>query len=179
MAGLTLLGQVLHEEHFRILMSLSELQSRLTGEAAERPLDPACDDDRHYLRKLIRSLDHMAAHHTFEENVVFPLIRSSGRGELAGILADDHATIEPLIQRLQTLAGGLLRKRLDDVRWAEFRTLGEALFVEMMSHLENEELAILQRLDRLLDSHADQRLAALHFAAQRLSAPAARMRKTG
>ena len=40
MSGLTQLGDVLHEEHFRIVVWMSELKNRVTGDAGELPLTP-------------------------------------------------------------------------------------------------------------------------------------------
>ena len=66
MSELTELGQILHEEHFRILVSICGLESRVDGPAAY-PLDPSRAEDRQQLRDLMVALDGVLGHHAFEE----------------------------------------------------------------------------------------------------------------
>jgi hemerythrin-like domain-containing protein len=89
MSELTELGQILHEEHFRILVSICGLESRVDSPAA-RPLDPSRTEGRQQLRDLLVALDGVLGHHAFEESVMFPLIRGGGKGELAATLAREH-----------------------------------------------------------------------------------------
>ena len=53
MSGLSELGQILHEEHFRILVAICELQNRISGEAADRPLDGGDTEDGRLLTSLL------------------------------------------------------------------------------------------------------------------------------
>ena len=130
--GLTLLGQVLHEEHFRILVSICDLQNRVGGEARERFFDPDDDQDHGEMQGLIGSLDHLMAHDAFEENVVFPLIRAEGDFDLADLLAAEHVAIEPTTRRLRILTSEMLRHGPGNSRWTEFRTVAQQLFSQIL-----------------------------------------------
>ena len=174
MAGLTLLGEVLHEEHFRILVSMCELQNRVTGEAGDRSPDPANDQERQELHELIGFLDQVLDHDAFEEDVVFPLIRAGGESDLPGFLTGEHAAIEPITKRLRLITTKILRYGPGGGRWVELRKVGQRLVSEIISHLEKEELAIIQRLDSLLDAETDHHLAFQHIAARLLPAEALR-----
>jgi hemerythrin-like domain-containing protein len=164
MSGLTELGNVLHEEHFRIVVWMSELKNRVTGEAGELPLHAGTEEGRGVLCRLIAALDHVFLHHAFEEDVLFPRMRDRGEADMAGYLANEHAAIEPVAKRLQTTAMELLRHGADRQRWRKFRREVDELFSEMMSHLVMEEMVVLQRLHTLIDADTDRCLARQHGA---------------
>lgn len=159
MSGLTQLGDVLHEEHFHIVVWMSELKNRVTGDAGELPLTPDNREEKGALCRLIAGLDHVFLHHAFEEDVLFPQMCDRGEAETAGYLAKDHAAIDPVAKRLQTSAMELLRYGADSERWRKFRDGVNALFSEMMSHLIMEEMLVLQRLHKLIDPDTDRCLA--------------------
>ena len=157
MAGLTSLAEVLHEEHFRILVGISDLQNWFSGDGNQ------CFSEVRYkqgeMEGLVGSLDHVLAHETFEENVVFPLIRVQGAPDLADFLAREHVAIAPATRKLRTLVIEILRHGPGAGRWRRFQQLAQKLFPQVLDHLHTEELAILQRLDRLLDIETDHHLA--------------------
>jgi hemerythrin-like domain-containing protein len=169
MAGLTALGQVLHEEHFRILIWMCDLQNRVTGDAGIRCPDPDNEQDRDELSDLIGSLDQVMAHHAFEEDIVFPLLRAEGNVDVVKLLTDEHVVIEPTAYLLRNLTADILRHGPGNGRWDEFRTVAQDLFFEMIGHLEKEELTVLQRLESLLDPETDHRLAVQHVSTRLLS----------
>lgn len=169
MAGLTALGQVLHEEHFRILIWMCDLQNRVTGEAGRRLPDLDTIQEREELYDLITSVDQVMAHHAFEEDVVFPLLRAESNLDLASLLTDDHVVIEPTAYLLRTLANEMLQHGPGHGRWIEFRKVAQELFSEMIGHLEKEEVIVLQRLEFLLDAETDHRLALQHVSGRLLS----------
>lgn len=169
MAGLTALGQVLHQEHFRILIWMCDLQNRVTGEAGRRLPDVDRLRDREELYDLIDCLDQVMAHHAFEEDVVFPLLRAEGDLDLANLLTDEHVVIEPTAYHLRALATDILKHGPGHGRWGEFRNVSQELFSEMIGHLEKEEVTVLQRLESLLDAETDHRLAVQHVSARPLS----------
>lgn len=166
MAGLTLLGEVLHEEHFRILVWMCDLQNLVASEAGQPPSNACNRQQRRELQALIGSLDEILDHHVFEETLVFPLIRARDDGALAGLLTGEHAVIEPITKSLRAITTEILRRGPGEGRWTQFRKLGNQLVSEMTSHLEKEELAIVQRLDSLLDLDSAHRLAFQHIAAR-------------
>jgi hemerythrin-like domain-containing protein len=144
------------------------LQNRVTGEAGEQRPDLDNDQDKHELHDLIGFLDQVMAHHAFEEEVVFPLLRARNNAELANLLTDEHAAIEPTAHLLRILALDILRLGPGHGRWPKFRRVAQKLFAEMIDHLEKEELILLQRLDSLLDTETDHRLALQHVSARLL-----------
>lgn len=159
MTKLTELGQVLHEEHFRILVSICGLENRVSGEMRDRPLDPTDGEDLRQLDELLASLDGVIEHHVFEETVVFPLISDGGDADLALLLMREHGAIEPMARRLRNVTLEMVDGHVGNGRWDEFCAAAHALVQEVMAHLQREELGIVQRLDTLLDPETDRRLA--------------------
>jgi hemerythrin-like domain-containing protein len=173
MTVLTSLGQVLHEEHFRILVWICELQNRVCGEAGERCFDSGNDLEQQEMHGWIGALDHVLAHHAFEEDVIFPLLRTDDDRDLVELLTDEHQAIEPTTKRLRMLTIEMLRHGATKGRWAEFCRLAQELFTQMLRHLESEERIILQRLEHLLDQTTDHRLALQHLSTRQLPSVAA------
>ena len=164
MTGLSELGKILHEEHFRIIMVLCDLEHRITGEAAVRRLDPECEVDRSWLRDLLFCLDQIVDHNAFEEAELFPMICAHGGGELAAMLIDEHEAIGPRARRLQAIALEIIETGINARRWDDFKTVGFELISEMMFHLQKEEMTVVQRLAVFLDARADHQLALKHVA---------------
>ena len=157
MSGLTELGQLLHEEHFRILVSICGLENRINGLAATDPLDPGRADDKQQLEDLVSALDDVLGHHAFEETVIFPIIRGKGGGELTSTLAREHGAIEPMAARLRAIAAQILEGA--EGKWEDFREAAAQLIAEVMRHLQKEEINIVQRMECFLDGETDHRLA--------------------
>jgi iron-sulfur cluster repair protein YtfE (RIC family) len=166
MSGLTELGDVLHEEHFRIVVWMSELKNRVTGEAGKLPLAPDSEEGKGALCRLIEALDHVFLHHAFEEDVLFPQMCDRGESEAAGYFANDHAAIDPVAKELQATTMELLTHGADGVRWRKFRHVVNELFSEMMNHLVMEEMVVLQRLHTLIDPETNRYLARQHWSRQ-------------
>ncbi|QNT70834.1 hemerythrin domain-containing protein [Defluviicoccus vanus] len=164
MSNLTELGQLLHEEHFRILVAVCGLENRVGGAYECQPLDAANAEDRHQLEELVAALDEVIGHHAFEETVIFPLIRQCGKRELTNALAIEHLAIEPMAMRLRVVADAMLQSGTGAERWSEFRAAASALIAEVLQHLQKEELNIVQHLDEFLDPQMDHQLALDHLA---------------
>lgn len=162
MAELSELGQLLHEEHFHILVAICELQNRVGDASADRPLDASDTDDARLLDSLLASLDHVIVHHAFEETVVFPLIRDRGEGELTKLLTREHGAIEPKARLLRLLTRRMIGRAASPAEWTRFRGAAADLVAEVMRHLEKEELTVVQRLPSLLDPSTDHELAVRH-----------------
>lgn len=164
MPDLTELGQLLHEEHFRILVAVCGLENRVSSAYARLPLDPARAEDRKQLEDLVAALSDVIGHHAFEETVIFPLIRKRGGDELASLLTIEHGAIEPMALRLRAIAEDVLRHGAGLERWTEFRQAASMLIAEVMQHLQTEEMNIVQHLDDFLDPETDHQLAVDHLA---------------
>lgn len=159
MPELTKLGQVLHEEHFRILVGICGLENRVTGLGREIPLNPDLVEDRTLLEDLLHCLDDVIDHHVFEECVIFPLISNHDDNELAILLTREHGAIEPMARRLRTLAEAMLQGWTGPAQWEAFCIAANDLTAEVLRHLQKEEQCIVQRLALLLDPETDSRLA--------------------
>lgn len=169
---LTELGQVLHEEHFRILSLICGLEYRVGGTEGRRPIDPRDVDEKEHLQELIVALDQIIDHNRFEEAVLFPLLCAHGGGELTSLLTQEHDSIGPMAIRVREIAGRILAHGIDAERWAEFQDAAGELACEMMAHLQKEEMAVVQQLRSFLDADTDHRLAVKH----RLERPPTRIR---
>jgi Hemerythrin HHE cation binding domain. len=161
MPELTELGGVLHEEHFRIVVWVSELKNRVMANAAH-PWAAPQEDDEQEICALIAALADFSHHHAFEEEALFPQLRHCDTGTTANYLADEHAAIEPIIERVQVIAGESLRGRNDPGLWTWFRRAVDDLYTEVIDHLAREEELIVQRLRDLIDTDMDRRLARQH-----------------
>jgi|GEM_PF-3146546 hemerythrin-like domain-containing protein len=164
MSQLSELGKVLHEEHFRIVMLLCDLEHRVTGTSASEPLDPRREADRRELGDLVFCLDQIIDHNAFEEAELFPLLCANDDGDLAALLTEEHRAIGPLATRLRAVASAILEHGTDNRRWQDFKDVAAEMVPAMMFHLQKEEMTVVQRLDRILDSRVDGTLARKHSA---------------
>lgn len=152
------LGRVLHEQHFRILVSICGLENRVTGPEAERPFDATNPEDRAQLQRLVSELDEIIDHNAFEEVILFPLLADDGN-EMAIHLTHEHVEIGPKALDLRTLAAGFLASGCDQDAWQAFKEHAIELVRLMMRHLQQEEASLVQRLGGMLDPETDLRLA--------------------
>ena len=159
MAFLTELGEVIHEEHFRMLVMVCELENRVKGADTVKPIDARGPEDRALLQKVISGLDELIGHNAFEEAVLFPAIGESRDEALTGLIAEEHFVIEPLAQRLRGLALDTLTLGTSFARWTAFREAALELAANLILHLETEEVTVVQRLRLLLDPERDHQLA--------------------
>lgn len=152
------IGGILHEEHFRMLTMMSALEARVSGTAAARPIDRDDARDRELLDEIVDVTGEIAWHSTFEEAVLFPLIWDNSEDDLSVILAHEHEAIRPLARRLKQVAERARTGDLTAEEWAVFRETVLALAPHVMFHLQKEEMAVVQKLDSLLDPDVDSAL---------------------
>ncbi len=158
MAQLSRLGQVLHEEHFHIVMLFCDLENRVTGPAAQQPLDPSSAEDRQQLEQLMLALDGVIRHNAFEEKELFPLLCRGGAAEMVEMLEDEHLVMVPLVQRLRASAADILDAGMDARKWRRFCEAAREFTQQILLHLQKEELGIVRVLDTLLDRSEELRL---------------------
>jgi iron-sulfur cluster repair protein YtfE (RIC family) len=173
MAFLSELGEVIHEEHFRMLVMVCELENRVKGAGTVKPIDATDPEDRALLLKVIAGLDELIGHNAFEESVLFPAIAESGDGALTRLIAEEHFVVEPLAQRLRSLAVDTLRRGPSFARWTALQEATVEFAANLILHLETEEVTIVQRLRLLLDPRLDHELA-LRYLRERCRAPTGR-----
>lgn len=157
MTGPGQLGRALHEEHFWTLVVMTSLEERLIGQP--EPLDPQVAADRERLEETLAVLDDMLRHHTFEEDVLFPVLLERGAAEMTRVLTRDHAAIEPLAHQLRGVTLSLLAGDDDPTVWERFREAALDLAAQVMVHLQKEELALIRHLGGVLGERLDRELA--------------------
>ncbi|MDH4095060.1 MAG: hemerythrin domain-containing protein [Betaproteobacteria bacterium] len=143
----------LHEEHEATLA----LWGRLEQALAMRGAKPPTEEDLRLVRDCTAQIaDEVTRHFAFEEKDLFPLLAASGEGDIAGLLAEEHATIREAARRF----GELAQPSADlQARWPEARALALELAERLVSHVQKEEMSLLPSLEDLLDEETDQALA--------------------
>lgn len=152
-------SRLLDEEHRSLLALLDQAErafARAPGEGADASL----------LRRLAQQLEHdIGRHFDFEERSLFPRLEDAGDGDMAGILAEEHAVIREVAAELLPLTRGALAGTLDA---AGSRTLAQGmmeLIERQVAHIQKETMALLPLLDELLDEASDGELALAYAAA--------------
>ena len=98
-------------------------------------------------------------HFDFEERELFPRLDAAGEGDIAGLLAEEHAAIREVAAELLPRARSAAAGTLDAAGWQALQR-GVLEFVErMVSHIQKETMALLPMLDDLLDEETDRELA--------------------
>lgn len=139
----------LHEEHAATLA----LWGRVEQTLAAGSLDPAL------LRQAAAMLaEEITRHFAFEEAELFPRLGAAGEGDIAGLLAEEHAAIRAAAKRFSDL----MKENAGDPK---LRPLALELAERLVSHVQKEEMALLPALDDLLDEETDHELNAAYAAA--------------
>ena len=132
----------LHEEHQATLALWGRLEASL---AAGRP-------DAALMRSAAASLaGEIDRHFAFEETELFPRMDAAGEGDIAGLLAEEHAVIREAALRFMQVV------REDPLKM-EARSLGLELAERLISHVQKEEMSMLPALEDLLDEKTDEEL---------------------
>ena len=127
------------------------------------PADPSGDADAALAavaRALARHLDvDLARHFGFEEDEIFPRLRERGDGDLADLLAEEHAVIRAVAGELAPLA----RRAADDLgltpdEWTSLRRLAGELAEREAAHIDKETKALLPQVEDLFDEAVDREL---------------------
>ena len=143
----------LHAEHEATLA----LWGRLEQTLALRGAKPPTGEDLRLVRDCAAQIaDEVTRHFAFEETDLFPLLAASGDGDIAALLAEEHAAIRAAARRF----GELARPAADaQAGWPELRALALELAERLVSHVQKEEMSLLPSLEDLLDEETDQALA--------------------
>jgi hemerythrin-like domain-containing protein len=155
-------ARILHEEHFWSVVLINGLETRLRDGGSEPPFSPNLAGDRALLEEFVELLDAMLRHHAFEERFLFPVIRKGGSEAVLQLFEDEHAAMEPLAKRLRAIAIEILTRGMTDQRLADLAATVAEFSVYVMLHIQKEEIAIIRRLDTLIDAETDRALAALY-----------------
>jgi hemerythrin-like domain-containing protein len=143
----------LHEEHEATLA----LWGRLEQAIATRGSRPPAPEDIELLRRCAAQLaDEVTRHFAFEETELFPRLDAAGEGDIAELLAEEHATIRSAAQRFTDLTQP---SKDPSTAWPELRALALELAERLVSHVQKEEMSLLPSLEDLLDEETDLALA--------------------
>lgn len=148
----------LEEEHAATV----QLMDRLSQLLARHPRStPPRGDDRavgQFLADLASAIEtDLARHFSFEERALFPYLDANGEAEIGAHLADEHAVIRPLGERLVALSRGA-GAGFDEARWSEFRKVGQDLCDRLTGHAQKEDSALLPLLEDTMDAETEAKL---------------------
>ncbi|MBX3643419.1 MAG: hemerythrin domain-containing protein [Rubrivivax sp.] len=110
--------------------------------------------------RLVRQLEHdIGRHFGFEEAQLFPRMADAGDGDLAALLAEEHASIRDVAAELLPLARAAAAGALPAADAATLRRLVLEIVERQVAHIQKETMALLPLLDDLLDDDTDRELA--------------------
>lgn len=151
-------SRALDEEHRANL----ELLGRVEQAFARAP-KAGCANDAKLVQlagALARHLEQdVDRHFDFEENELFPRMSQAGDGDMAALLAEEHASIRAVARDALPLARAAAESRLDDAGWATLKRAGLELVERQVAHIQKETMALLPLLEDLLDDEVDRELA--------------------
>lgn len=144
-------SRALDADHRASLDLLGKVEAACT---TTRGLTPAL------LQELVRVLeDDVGRHFDFEEGSLFPRLAQAGDGDMAALLAEEHAAIRDVARELMPLARAAAAGPLAGTDAAAFRRTLIELVERQVAHIQKETMALLPMLDDLLDDDTDRELA--------------------
>jgi hemerythrin-like domain-containing protein len=156
----TEIGRRLHEEHQSTLSILNDLEAAILARPQDHPMDLADARERETLERFIRVVDRdVSRHFDFEEDALFPILRSRGAADMADMLTREHAAIKPIAIRLKAVAAHALKHGFNALTWGEFRTSVIDLMDREAFHIQKEEMGLVRVLAYFLDDAQDAALA--------------------
>ena len=148
----------LHEEHTATLTAWTRLEQQLAARDTRWP--PAEGDAiASQLRACAGLLaQEVSQHFAFEEAQLFPRLEESGEGDIAQLLAEEHAVIREAAQQFAALQARAARGELDDAGWRTFKIAALELVERLVSHVQKEEMSLLPAIEDLIDEETDREL---------------------
>ena len=152
------IAQLIHEDHSETI-ALIELLEEMVVKARRKTPDASDPQVSKTLQKTAAMIAHETrGHFNFEETMLFPILEEAGDVAIGAHLREEHASILPLGERVETLASAALTDGFNDASWAEFRNLTGEMTERMLAHIQKEEMALLPLLEDLLDPETDMEL---------------------
>jgi hemerythrin-like domain-containing protein len=146
-------SQALENEHRSSLELLGRVEQacmRQPHAEALAPLVPA----------FFRLIEHdIVRHFEFEESELFPRMAEAGEGDIAALLREEHDAMREVAAELMPLARAAATGALDARGWSELKRGALEMVDRQVAHIQKETMALLPRLDDLLDDETDRRLA--------------------
>lgn len=145
------LSEILHEEHQRTLVVLDELDG---WRGKEQPADLET------IKKLLEALVDVAesdirCHYAFEENHLFPILRTHGAEFMTNMLQGEHAIIRPIAIELSGVAQTALIEGFTAVTWEKFLELSFEFIGHETFHIQKEEMGLINALNQMLDAETE------------------------
>jgi len=145
---------MLHDEHRSTLDLLGRVETALSR-APRRDAK---------LVKLIHALgrqleQELERHFEFEERELFRRMDDAGEGDIAALLAEEHAAIRAVAREVLPLTRDAVSGVLSDAGWDGLKRGAFELVERQVAHIQKEEMVLLPLLDDLLDEESDRELA--------------------
>jgi len=148
----------LHEEHAATLTLWSRLEQLLAARGTQWPPaegNPVAAGLRECAGMLAQEVSR---HFAFEEAQLFPKLEESGEGDIAQLLAEEHAVIREAAAQFAALQARGARGELDDAGWRTLKIIALELVERLVSHVQKEEMSLLPALEDLIDEETDREL---------------------
>lgn len=150
----------LHDEHRAAIDLLGRVEQSFARARA--------GDDPELARlsaALARHLEQeVGRHFDFEERELFPRLAEAGEGDIAALLAEEHAAIRAVAGEILPLARAAAAGTLDAARWDALRRGALEIVERQVAHIQKETMALLPMVEDLLDEDTDRELAFAHAA---------------
>ena len=151
----SLVSRALDDEH-RANLALLDRVEQAFGRMRAR----GSDELRTLAGALARQVEQdIGRHFAFEESELFPRMTDAGDGDMAALLAEEHASIRAVADELLPLARAAEAGTLDAAGWDALARGALEIAERQVAHIQKESMALLPLLDDLLDENEDRELA--------------------
>lgn len=151
----SLVSRTLDDEH-RANLALLDRVEQAFGRMRAR----GSDELRTLAGALARQVEQdIGRHFAFEERELFPRMTDAGDGDMAALLAEEHASIRAVADELLPLARAAEDGTLDAAGWDALARGALEIAERQVAHIQKESMALLPLLDDLLDEDDDRELA--------------------
>jgi hemerythrin-like domain-containing protein len=151
----SLVSRTLDDEH-RANLALLDRVEQAFGRMRVR----GSDELRTLAGALARQVEQdIGRHFAFEESELFPRMTDAGDGDMAVLLAEEHASIRAVADELLPLARAAEAGTLDAAGWDALARGALEIAERQVAHIQKESMALLPLLDDLLDENDDRELA--------------------
>lgn len=151
----SLVSRTLDDEH-RANLALLDRVEQAFGRMRVR----GSDELRTLAGALARQVEQdIGRHFAFEERELFPRMTDAGDGDMAALLALEHASIRAVADELLPLARAAEDGTLDAAGWDALARGALEIAERQVAHIQKESMALLPLLDDLLDENDDRELA--------------------
>ena len=153
----------IHREHLDSLALLERLEAALAkSKAAPGRGDAAWS---RLFREFEANLaDEIGRHFGFEERELLPLLAEGGDGDIAALLAEEHAAILALAERIVPALRAFAAEGAA-ADWRALREMALELIERQVAHIQKEEMSLLPVLEDVLDGDRDAELFGRYLAA--------------